>query len=340
MFIPLIEKPVSNLRPLDSKFSENDWEILSEFWYPIAYAHEVQDSPVKATLLDVELVMFRNQAGGVVVLRDQCPHRHVRLSAGTVCDGEIICPFHGLRFNESGKCTYVPALGKRGSLPASYKVREFLVQEKYGLVWTCLAEKPGHQIPNYPLFQDFHPSEIDYIPAESWPVSAARQVENFFDLAHLPYVHAATLGGDQHAPLKPARITQLDDGIEAKAAYIETSHGVKHCLYTYRIVLPFSIQFKVVDENDPDFILESCDIPSPVSAHNCRVFQVLRYGASVEDRKALAGALAKVNQEDIEVLAEMTIPDLPLTQHYEIHLPVDNISSAYRGRLRDLGLGK
>ena len=49
--------------------------------------------------------------------------------------------------------------------------------------------------------------------------------------------------------------------------------------------------------------------------------------------------LDAVNIEDIEVLQHLALPDLPLNTHFEVHLPVDNVSYAYRERLVALGLG-
>ncbi|WP_437880418.1 Rieske 2Fe-2S domain-containing protein [Pseudomonas sp. LRF_L74] len=340
MFIPLLNKPVDTLRPAGSAISPSDWSILSNHWYPVAIARELLDAPLAVTLLDVDLVLFRGTDGSASAAIDACPHRHVRLSIGKVVDGQIVCPFHGLHFNQDGRCTYVPALGPRNNLPPSYKVRTFEVRERYGLLWTCIGEQPLEDVPLLPLIAKVPADELDYLAPEIWPVSAARQVENFIDIAHLPYVHAATLGGDQAAPIKPGRIEQQPDGVLMRANYVETNHGIRHCAYTYRVVLPFAIEFKVEVEGDADFMLESCDLPSPISAHQCKVFQILRYGGSREERAAMCGGLAMVNREDMVVLGAMRIPDLPLDQHHEIHLPVDNISNAYRGRLRDLGLGR
>ena len=38
------------------------------------------------------------------------------------------------------------------------------------------------------------------------------------------------------------------------------------------------------------------------------------------------------------VFQHLAVPDLPLDARHEVHLPVDNISHAYRQRLREFGL--
>jgi vanillate O-demethylase monooxygenase subunit len=341
VFIPLTAAPSADLRPETSLISPNDWAVLADHWYPVAIASALAPQQVlKATLLDVELVLFRGADGQASAVLDMCPHRGVRLSIGEVVDGQIVCPFHGLRFDATGRCTHVPALGATSRLPPSYQVRRFPVREHVGLLWTCVGDAEKHGLPRYPKLEDAPPGEVGILEVLDWPVSAARQIENFFDLAHLPFVHANTLGGNPDAPLKPGRIEQSDDAVTLHARYIETSHGEKPCLYTYRVVLPFSIEFQVQGEDDPDYLLRSADIASPVSARSCRVFQLLRYGADAAARDGLAAGLGVVNGEDIHVLSAMRQPDLPLDQRHEIHLPVDNISHAYRARLKGMGLGR
>lgn len=340
MFIPL-DAPTETLRPATSAIAESDWAILADYWYALAIAEDVGDQPVKSRLLDVELLLFRGEDGGITVGLDRCPHRHVRLSGGRMVDGQIECPFHGLRFDGSGQCRHVPALGRSAKLPDSYRMTTFPMVERYGLVWTCLGDPERQDIPHLPTMSDVDPAQITYGPVKDWPMSAPRQIENFFDLAHLPFIHARTLGGDPDRALKPGRIEQTEDGIILHAEYVETGgdHGDRLGQYRYRVVLPFTIDFQVVYPDHPEERLVSSDIATPISAHVSRVFQLHR----VEGGRAAGGKLVDmlevVNDEDRAMLAELTIPDLPLTMNREIHLPVDNVANAYRTRLRELGLG-
>jgi phenylpropionate dioxygenase-like ring-hydroxylating dioxygenase large terminal subunit len=342
MFVPL-DAPAQTLRPAHSGIAPGDWSILADFWYAIARAEDIGEAPVASRLLDVELVLFREEGGTIAVTLDRCPHRHVRLSGGAVVKGQIECPFHGLRFDGTGQCRHVPALGRQTQrLPASYGVQTFPMREKYGLVWTCLGDPARHDIPSLPTFEDVDPAEITFGPISDWPVSAPRQIENFVDLAHLPFVHARTLGGDPARALKPGRIEQQDDGIIQHAEYIETGHDGADRLgvYRYRVVLPFTIDFQVTYPEHPGDRLISSDIATPVSAHVSRVFQLHRVAGGRAAGQGLVDMLEVVNGEDRAVLAQLTLPDLPLVMNREIHLPVDKVSDAYRARLRDLGLGR
>ncbi len=344
MFLPtdITELP---LRPAASQISQNDWDVLSRFWHPVARASEVGDAPVAVTLLDVELVLFRSK-GAVTGALDMCPHRWVRLSAGTVCEGAIVCRFHGLAFDGSGQCVDVPALGRAAKMPPKYRVRTFRTQIRYGMVWVCLDDNSQESIANYPSLEDVHDNAIGFAAVWQWPMSAARQIENFIDLAHLPFVHATTLGGDPTARIRPATIENRDRSFLCTTTYVETVPFEKptECELSYEIFAPFAVDFRSRPLGGTGF--RSVNVASPTSAHTCRVFQLLVRGEPGEvfqEPWALdpgTGGPGIINQQDIDVLQHLRIHDLPLNERLEIHLPVDNVSFAYRESLRRLGLGR
>ena len=340
MFIYTSVNPPFLLRPQASGISENDWGVLSRFWYPVAYEHEVEDTPVAAKLLDVDLVIFR--AGDEIgVALDRCPHRHIKLSAGTIVEDGIKCMYHGLVFNTGGQCTFVPSIDPGTKLPATWRLTSFPMQRRYGLVWTCLAQETDRDVPALLRDEDQDASRLLFVKARIWPVSAARQMENFIDLAHLPHIHSESLGGDPDNIIKPGNIEHTEDGIIQTAGYTEVPFGStpRDVVFTYRVVLPFAIDFIVNDPTGGD--QRTCNIPSPRSADECKVFQFSIDTRDMDDaRRSLLNGWDIINQEDIGVLRHLAVPDLPLDARHEIHLPADNVSHAYRQRLREFGLGQ
>lgn len=65
-------------------------------------------------------IVLANVDGDVYALEDQCSHDEFPLSDGELEDGDVVCTYHGARFDA---CT-----GKNKTLPAIRPVRSFPVE--------------------------------------------------------------------------------------------------------------------------------------------------------------------------------------------------------------------
>ena len=82
---------------------------LAPFWFPVAFAQAVTDKPYAARLLDERVAVFRLSDGTLAAARDICFHRGLPLSMGRVEGDEIICKYHGLRYDRERRSTCIPA---------------------------------------------------------------------------------------------------------------------------------------------------------------------------------------------------------------------------------------
>lgn len=171
--------------------------MVRDRWYVVLEGREVRRRPVGITRLGRELVAWRDTTGRVCITDDRCPHRRAALSAGTVVDDTVQCPFHGFRFRGDGVCTAIPSNGDR-PVPANvYDVRSYAVREAHGYIWlwwgdATVAAEPD--LPPIPWF-DWDETRFSYSTSISeWPVHISRCVENQLDMAHLPFVHHNTIG--------------------------------------------------------------------------------------------------------------------------------------------------
>ena len=57
------------LPPRNCTFDTRDWEILSRYWHPVAFAADVGARPLGVTLLDERLVLFRSGDAIVAALQ-------------------------------------------------------------------------------------------------------------------------------------------------------------------------------------------------------------------------------------------------------------------------------
>lgn len=184
--------------------------LVQDRWYIVLEADQVGQHPLKARRHGRDLVFWRDATGTVRCTLDRCPHRGASLALGKVVDGEIACPFHGFRFDGSGKCTAIPANGDK-PVPDAYRVQAFTVLEAHGFIWLWEGA-PQDDPPAPPWFHDFDDPRWRWKPGrfhDVWPTHWTRVVENQLDFTHLPFVHATSIGRFVEAPME---VTVEDDG--------------------------------------------------------------------------------------------------------------------------------
>jgi vanillate O-demethylase monooxygenase subunit len=95
-------------------------------WWVAAHKDEVTTKPLARWILETPVVLYRHDDGTPAALYDRCPHRWAPLSEGHVSGDKIVCPYHGMEFNNRGVCTKAPTQHmkpKTAEIP-SYAVRE------------------------------------------------------------------------------------------------------------------------------------------------------------------------------------------------------------------------
>jgi nitrite reductase/ring-hydroxylating ferredoxin subunit len=76
-------------------------------------------------------IVLANVDGDVYALEDQCSHDEFPLSDGELEDGDVVCLYHGARFDA---CT-----GKNKTLPAIRPVRSFPVEVRGADIYVDLG---------------------------------------------------------------------------------------------------------------------------------------------------------------------------------------------------------
>jgi phenylpropionate dioxygenase-like ring-hydroxylating dioxygenase large terminal subunit len=170
--------------------------MIPNQWYAVLDAREIpRNRPIGATRMGEKLVFWRDAQGRVNCARDQCPHRGAALSIGKVPDGTVECPFHGFRYDGSGRCTLIPANGRDAQVPAVFRVQAYPAREAHGLIYIWWGENPPAGLPPIPWFKDL--DDDAFVCArmrDHWAVHYSRAIENQLDVVHLPFVHATTIG--------------------------------------------------------------------------------------------------------------------------------------------------
>ena len=161
-------------------------------WYVACSSDElIDDKPLGRTICNRPMVFFRPAPGQVAAVEDFCPHRGAPLSLGRVCDGKLVCGYHGLEMGCDGRAGAMP--GQRvGAFPA---VASYPVQERYGFVWVWPGDKTQADPAAIPHLQWHDHPEWAY-GGGLYHVKADYQlmIDNLMDLTHETYVHAGSIG--------------------------------------------------------------------------------------------------------------------------------------------------
>lgn len=162
-------------------------KYLKNVWYMGAWTSEVGDKMLSRTILDTPVVFFRDQHGKASALKDMCPHRFSPLSAGTLTPKGLQCKYHGLTFDNSGKCVDNP-LG--GTVPAACRVASYPLVEKDTILWIWMGDPDQADVGKVPDFPMFNDSGMRVVHGYS-PGNAHYQlyVDNLLDLTHANFLH-------------------------------------------------------------------------------------------------------------------------------------------------------
>ena len=329
-------------RPRDSTFSDANWDLLSSFWHPVAYASELGAKPLAIRLLDQRLVLYR-AAGLIVVANDVCIHRGAPLSRGWIADETLVCPYHGLRFDGVGRCVAIPPAGSDANIPPKLRLTVYPVAERYGLIWTCLNPEPRAPLPDWPAMEDARLQKVKLAPTD-WNCSAFRHVENFNDVAHFSYIHAGTFGNPDDPLVARHDVTRTPHGLHRtmpinqvdRDTFTAVPASTTVMRYDYDYTLPFSSSLVIASPDGRNEYIY--DAVSPVSSVKSRIFilKARDYDLDQPVDEWITFQHA-VNEEDRWVVEAQHPEEIPMDLRAEAHILADAWSIAFRRRWAELG---
>jgi len=98
----ILEKDVSNL----NEKQQQDQQFLE-----VGKVDEVPVGKMKYVEVQEKEIVISNIGGKFYAMDDRCGHMNARLSMGNISnDGIVVCPFHGARFDATGKKVKEPVL--------------------------------------------------------------------------------------------------------------------------------------------------------------------------------------------------------------------------------------
>jgi phenylpropionate dioxygenase-like ring-hydroxylating dioxygenase large terminal subunit len=324
-----------------------DVKALRACWHPVAFSHELANRPAHADLLGQPLVLWRGIDRQARASLDLCVHRGTALSLGWVNGDELVCPYHGWRYQADGRCTAIPQLEDPGRVPAKARIPVFRCHERYGLVWVAL-EEPRWPLPEVPELENGSWALLTAGPYR-WQCDAARQVENFTDFGHFPWVHPGLLG-DPDRPVVPRHEVSTDDHVlryqvvrpEAPNSddfpvFGNEQAGPPERRSNYELHLPYTIVLRLGWGGERGMVYFFAS--QPESAERCGGYVVIgrNYNLDQSDR-VLQEFEDTIFGQDQRVVESQRPERVPFDLAAELHLKFDAVAVAYRKAMRALGL--
>lgn len=183
--------------------------FLRNVWYPFAWSEEVGRDLFPRTLLNEPIVAYRKEDGSVVAIADTCPHRLAPLHRGKLVGDCVQCPYHGLRFNESGACVHNPH--GDGKIPVAARVKSYPLVERDTLLWIWMGKPEEADASTIVDFSFLNSKEHAYTNGHvrRMPLRLELILDNLLDLTHAAYLHPTNLGS---AAVANGRMTVTQSG--------------------------------------------------------------------------------------------------------------------------------
>jgi phenylpropionate dioxygenase-like ring-hydroxylating dioxygenase large terminal subunit len=323
-----------------------DLNALRECWHPVAFAADLGTEPGHADLLGEPLVLWRGP-DGPLAMSDLCVHRGTALSLGSVRAGELICAYHGWRYNTDGRCVAIPQLEDPSRVPAKARVAAFRAQERYGLIWVALAE-PRWPLPDVPELEDPAWAIVPAGPYR-WQADAGRQVENFTDFGHFPWVHPGLLG-DPARPVVPRHEVRTAGHVlhysivrpEAPNSddfpvFGNEQSGPPDRRSRYELHLPYTIVLRLGWGGSRGMVYFFAS--QPVTAGSSAGYVLIGRNYNQDQPARVIQEFEDTIFGQDQVVVESQRPErVPFDLAAELHLKFDAVAVAYRKAMRALGL--
>jgi phenylpropionate dioxygenase-like ring-hydroxylating dioxygenase large terminal subunit len=187
-------------------------DLLRLYWIPFLVAGEIErdGSPVRIRLLGEDLVAFRDTAGNIGLVQNNCPHRGASLFFGRNEETGLRCVYHGWKFSVDGACVDMPNEPADSDFRHEVRARAYPCVERAGVVWTYMG--PHHPPPPLPGLEWLALADDQVVASKRvQDTNWVQAMEGDIDQSHLSFAHSSLRPNeDPSDDPRIARIRQLD----------------------------------------------------------------------------------------------------------------------------------
>lgn len=320
-------------------------EALYTCWHPVAYQEEIKEQPYGTFLLDEPIVLWRNSEGLVSAMKDVCIHRGTALSLGWVKEDCLVCPYHAWEYNDKGACVFIPQSPKT-KIPTKAKTDVYHCTTAYGLVWVKLKTS-DEELPPIPEFKKSSWKFVNTGPFD-WKCDSSRQVENFTDFGHFPWVHPGLLGDQERPEVPDYRVTKKGKVLHYSIKRPEATNTDDFPIFAnekitqperiskYELHLPYTILLRLGWGGKKGMIYFF--VSQPISKNKCRGYCIVGRNYNLEDSDKVIQDFEQVIFDQDKRIVESQRPEqVPFDFTEELHLKFDAVAMNYRRAMKSEG---
>lgn len=259
---------------------------LRESWYVACTSKELRRGrPHAVIVLGIGLALFRTRDGGITALLDQCVHRGTALSAGHLEGDCLVCPYHGWKYDASGRVVCIPTIGDDagGARARSFAQRRFAAVERYGLIWIYMGEEAPERTPIFEMPFWGARDWVTYYMVNTFDGDVSALAQNFMDVPHTIHVHdtifrkRAGRRMQVTIELKPASVeVEYHEGADSigMMPWLTNPHRVP-LVHTDKFFAPNITRCDYHWGDASGFVITSQ--MTPLDARRCRVYTLISY---------------------------------------------------------------
>jgi vanillate O-demethylase monooxygenase subunit len=183
--------------------------FIRNCWYVVAESRKLGRELHAIRVVGEPLVLYRTEAGEVVVLDDRCAHRRYPLSKSKLVGDTVQCGYHGFTYEKTGRCVWAPT-----SVVPNFGVRRYPSVEVGPWVWAWMGD-PAKADPAKVPYPPLDPNE-NWRHVEGYKHNYGNYmllIENLLDLSHLHFLHGEDVADIAQSTSTSKRLTDIVNGV-------------------------------------------------------------------------------------------------------------------------------
>jgi phenylpropionate dioxygenase-like ring-hydroxylating dioxygenase large terminal subunit len=315
---------------------------LDNCWHPVAYSKEVTaEKPFGTFLLNQAVVVWRS-ANGVHAMRDLCIHRGTALSLGWIKNDCLVCPYHAWEYDKTGACVHIPQ-APNTAIPAKANTPAYHCMEKFGLIWVALKD-PIYALPEVPELENAAWKIVQTGPFD-WKSDASRQLENFTDFGHFPWVHPGLLGDPERPEVPHCKVEKEGAVLHYSIVRPEATNTDEFPVFgnddadkperrsVYQLHLPYTIVLRLGWGGEKGMVYFF--VSQPISENKCRGYCIIGRNYDLDEPDTILQNFEQVIFDQDKRIVESQRPEqVPFDFAEELHLKFDAVAMNYRKAMK------